>query len=103
MNCPKCGEKLKKISVAVEGTRKKAASYQCTNCNFFMFERESAQKVLKELRDTPLKIRQRVIKLSKDRLGMYLNTNVVRSLNIKKGEEVLVSVPDSKHIIIEFA
>lgn len=101
MNCPKCGEKLKKVSVAVEGASKKAASYQCGNCKFFMFEKESAQKVLKELRETPLKIKQRVIKLSKDRLGMYLNTNVVRSLNIKKGEEVLVSVPDRRHIVIE--
>ncbi|HLD97249.1 MAG TPA: hypothetical protein VI934_02800, partial [Candidatus Nanoarchaeia archaeon] len=100
MNCPKCGGNVRKVSVAVECARKKAISYQCSSCDFFMFGKASAQTVLKELRETPLKIRQRVIKLSKDRLGMYLNTNVVRSLNIKKGEEVYVSVPDSRHIVI---
>lgn len=103
MKCPKCGGKLRKVSVAVEGVHRKADSYQCSSCDFFMFEKVSAQKVIKELKETPLKIRQRVIKLSKDRLGMYLNTNVVRSLNIKKGEEVYVSVPDSRHIVIELA
>ena len=103
MNCPECGGKLRKVSVVVEGASKKADSYQCSSCDFFMFEKASAQRVLKELRETPLKIRQRIIKLSKDRLGMYLNTNVVRSLNIKKGEEVYVSVPDSRHIVIERA
>lgn len=103
MNCPECGGNLRKVSVKVEGASKKAVSYQCSSCGFFMFEKASAQRVLKELRETPLKIRQRVIKLSKDRLGMYLNTNVVRSLNIKKGEEVYVSVPDSRHILIERA
>ncbi len=103
MKCPKCCGKLRKVSVAVEGASKKADSYQCSSCDFFMFEKASAQNVLKELRETPLKIRQRIIKLSKDRLGMYLNTNVVRSLNIKKGEEVYVSVPDSRHIVIELA
>lgn len=103
MNCPKCGGNLRKVNVAVEGAKKRAASYQCGNCNFFMFEKVSAEKVLKELRETPLKIRQRIIKLSKDRLGMYLNTNIVRSLGIKKGEEIYVSVPDTKHIVIERA
>ena len=58
-------------------------------------------KVVQELRDTPLKIKQKVIKLSQDRLGIYLNNNVVRSLNIKKGEDIYVSVPDKKHIVLE--
>jgi len=101
MDCTECGGKLRKVNVTVEGTRKKAVSYQCGSCDFFMFEKASAESVLKDLRETPLKIRQRIIKLSKDRLGMYLNTNVVRSLNIQKGEEVYVSVPDSRHIVIE--
>lgn len=101
MNCPRCNAKLKKVGVSVDGATKKAVSYQCGNCSFFTFERVSAQNVLSELRETPLKIRQRIIKLSKDRLGMYLNTDVVRSLNIQKGEEVLVSVPDERHIVIE--
>jgi antitoxin component of MazEF toxin-antitoxin module len=32
---------------------------------------------------------------------MYLNSDVVRSLDIRKGEEVTVSVPDRRHIVIE--
>ena len=103
MNCPKCGGNLRKVKVAVEGARNKATSYQCGSCGYFAFDSKSARKVVEELRQAPLKIRQRVIKLSKDRLGMYFNTNVVRSLNIKKGEEVYVSVPDTRHIVIERA
>ena len=45
MNCPKCNAKLRKVSVSAEGAGKKAASYQCGNCDFFTFERISAQKV----------------------------------------------------------
>ncbi len=103
MNCPKCNRELKKVAVAVEGAAKKAVSYQCRGCDYFCFDKKSSKEVLQELRETPLKIRQRVIKLSGQRLGMYLNSDVVRSLNIKKGEEVYVSVPDSRHIIIERA
>lgn len=103
MNCPKCGKKLKKAAVSIEGAKSKAASYQCSSCDYFEFDRESTEKVLTELRETPLKIRQKVVKLSKDRLGMYLNSNVVRSLDIKKGEEIYVSVPDRRHIVIERA
>lgn len=103
MNCPKCNKELKKAAVEVEGSAKKAVSYQCSSCDYFTFDKKSSKEVLQELRETPLKIRQRVIKLSGQRLGMYLNSDVVRSLNIKKGEEVYVSVPDSRHIIIERA
>ena len=48
----------------------------------------SSQKVVQELRETPLKIRQKIVKLSQDRLGIYFNNNVVRSLDLKKGEEI---------------
>ncbi len=103
MNCPKCSKELKRVEVAVDGASRKAVSYQCSSCDYFTFDKKSSKKVLQELRETPLKIRQRVIKLSGQRLGMYLNSDVVRSLNIKKGEEVYVSVPDSRHIVIERA
>ena len=62
---------------------------------------ESSKKVIEELRDSPLKIKQKVVKLSQDRLGMYFNKHIIRSLNIKKGESIYVSVPDKKHILIE--
>ena len=101
MKCPKCKSNLRKVEVEVAGAKSKAISYQCTNCDYFEFEPTSSKKVVEELRETPLKIKQKVIKLSQDRLGIYLNNNIVRSLNIKNGEDVYVSVPDKKHIIIE--
>ena len=102
MKCPKCSSNLKKIEVNVEGAKSKATSYQCTKCDYFEFEPQSSQKVIEELREAPLKIKQKVIKLSQDRLGIYFNSNVVRSLGLKKGEDIYVSVPDKKHILIEF-
>jgi hypothetical protein len=32
---------------------------------------------------------------------MYINKDVARSLNLKGGEEILVSLPDKNHILIE--
>ena len=101
MNCPKCKSKLRKVLVSVSGAKSKATSYQCQTCDYVEFEEQSSKKVVEELREAPLKIRQKVVGLSKDRLGIYLNSNVVRSLGIKKGEEVFVSVPDKKHILLE--
>ncbi|MBW2969464.1 hypothetical protein KY314_05130 [Candidatus Woesearchaeota archaeon] len=101
--CPKCGKKLKKIMVSVEGAKNKALSYQCTTrgCYYFDFDKKSSQKVIEELKQNPLKIKQKIVKLSGSRLGMYFNKHIVNSLNMKKGEEIKVSVPDKKHILIE--
>ena len=59
------------------------------------------KKIIEELRETPLKIKQKIVKLSGERLGIYLNSHIVRSLQLKKGEEILVSVPDKRHILLE--
>ena len=83
------------------GANSKVLSYQCPKCHYFEFEPESSKKVIEELRETPLKIKQNIIKLSQDRLGIYFNANIIRSLGLKKGEEVLVSVPDKGHILLE--
>ena len=101
MECPKCKSVLKKIEVSVHGAKSKAISYQCPNCDYFEFESDSSKKIVEELRETPLKIKQKVVKLSQDRLGIYFNSHVVRSLGLKKGEEIYVSVPDKKHIVLE--
>lgn len=101
MKCPKCRAALKKVKVNVEGAVTQAVSYQCLKCSYFEFEPESSKKVVEELRQTPLKIKQRIVKLSQDRLGIYFNSNIVRSLELKKGEDIYVSVPDKKHILIE--
>src|SRR3989338_5280038 len=101
MKCPQCNAALKTDAVKVHGATNKALSYQCSKCDYFAFEPVSSQKVISELRETPLKIKQKIVKLSQDRLGIYLNNNLVRSLNLKKGEEIYISVPDKKHIILE--
>ncbi len=101
MKCPKCNAELRKIEVKVHGAENRAISYQCTKCDYFEFEQNSSQKVIEELRETSLKIKQKVVKLSQDRLGIYFNNNIIRSLEIKKGEEIYVSVPDKRHILIE--
>ena|SRR3989344_3005804 len=101
MKCPKCEGILKKVNVNIHGAQQKALSYQCRQCDYFEFEPTSSKKVIEELRGTPLKIKQKIVKLSQDRLGIYLNSHVVRSLKLKKGEEVYVSVPDKNHMIVE--
>lgn len=101
--CPRCASKIKRIEVGVEGAEQKAVSYQCTKCGYFEFEEKSAAKVVKELKskETPLRIRQKIIKISKDRPGMYFNKNIVESLELKAGEEVFVSIPDKEHIMLK--
>jgi len=104
MECPNCKTGMKEVTVGVEDAKQKVTAYQCPKCEHFEFEEVSARKVIDELREkyeTPLKIKQKVIKLSRDRLGMYFNKDVVRSLNLRAGEEVYVSVPDKKHIVME--
>ena len=105
MKCHKCNSNLRKVEVSVEGAEQKAISYQCVKCDYVEFEEKSAAKVVKELKskETPLKIKQKIIKLSQDRLGMYFNKNIVESLDLKAGEEVHVSVPDKDHIILKIS
>ena len=100
MKCPKCNSDLRKVEVKVQGAKSKAISYQCPDCDYFEFEPISSEKVVQELREAPLKIKQKIVKLSQDRLGMYINRDVARSLNLKGGEEVYVSVPDKKHLVV---
>ena len=105
MKCPKCNSNIRKVEIGVQGAEQKAISYQCSKCDYFEFEEKSAVKVVKELKtkETPLKIRQKIIKLSQDRLGMYFNKNIVESLELKAGEEIQVSVPDKGHIILKIS
>jgi len=57
--------------------------------------------VIQELTKTPLRMHQKLIKLSADRLGIYLRKDIIQSLGLKAGEEIALSVPDEKHIVIE--
>ena len=103
IKCPECEQKMEKVLVEVEGSKKKVISYQCNNCGHFDFEKKSAKEIIKELKEkeTALKIEQNITKLSKDRLGIYLNKDIIRSLDLKAGEKVYISVPDKNHLLIE--
>lgn len=101
MQCPQCKSTMSAVQVKIAGSKNKALSYQCQKCDYFEFDQKSSKKVLDSLRQTPLKIKQKIVKLSQDRLGIYLNANIVRSLDLRKGEDIYISVPDDKHIIVE--
>ena len=101
--CPKCGHKIKAVEAKIQDAETPVTSYQCSNCGFFDFEQKSINKAIKEIKakEAPLKIKQKIIKLSGNRLGMYLNKDVARSLNLKGGQEVYVSVPDKNHLVVD--
>ncbi len=105
MICPSCKSKLKKVKVNVEDAKTKVISYQCPNCGYYTFEPSSSIQVLREIKEkeSPLKIKQKIIKLSKDRLGIYFNQDIIRSLNLKSGEDILIYVPDKKRIVLKLS
>ena len=100
--CPQCGSKMRAISVKIQDADSPVTSYQCGKCGYFELEDKSIKKAIDEIKtkEMALQIRQRIIKLSQGRLGMYINRDVARSLNLKGGEEVYISVPDKKHMIV---
>ncbi len=100
MKCPKCNSKLRRVKVDIEGAKTKIWSNQCPKCVYFIFEEKNQDKILKELTEQHLKIKQKIIKLSNDRLGMYFNKHIIRSLDLKPGEEISISIPNKKHILI---
>jgi len=93
---------MKCIKVKIQDAASLATSYQCGKCGYFEFEEKSINKAINEIKEkeTPLKIKQKIIKLSHNRLGMYINRDVARSLNLRGGEEVYVAMPDKKHLVI---
>ena len=102
-NCPNCKSELKKVKIKIEDAETKAISYQCKDCDYYSFEPESTMKIIGEIKqkESPLKIKQKIIKLSQDRLGLYFNKDVIDCLNLKSGEEVFVSVPNNKRIVLD--
>tara|TARA_Y100000031_G_C8193799_1_gene372699 strand:- start:555 stop:875 length:321 start_codon:yes stop_codon:yes gene_type:complete len=100
-NCPNCHTKTKEAFIHIDGSTTKVRSNHCPPCNYISFDPAVTNTIIQELPKSPLKIKQKIIKLSQDRLGIYLNTHIVESLNLKKGEELLISVPDSNHILIQ--
>ena len=103
MECPKCNSKMKEVKVKIQDADSPVTSYQCAKCGYFDFEDKSINKAIDEIKakEAPLTIKQKVIKLSHDRLGMYFNKDIARSLNLRAGEDVYVSVPDKNHMVIK--
>jgi transposase-like protein len=102
MKCPNCKSEMKKVMVKIQDADSPVTSYQCSECGNFDFEEKSMSKAIQEIKtkEAPLKIKQKIIKLSHNRLGMYINRDVARCLNLKGGEEVYVSVPDKGHMVV---
>ena len=100
MKCPRCESEMRIVEVNVEGAKNKVLSYQCNKCDYFEFDNKTSMKVLEELREQPLKIKQKIIKLSDNRLGIYFNKHIIKSLNLKPGEDISVTVQDKKHILL---
>ncbi len=102
MKCPKCDSNLREIKVKIQDADSPVTSYQCSKCGYFDFEERSINKAISEIKtkESTLAIKQKIIKLSYDRLGMYINRDIARSLNLKGGEDVYVSVPDKKCMIV---
>ena len=100
--CPKCNARLKEINVKIQDADSPVASYQCGKCGYFDFDGKSMEKAISEIKakEATLRIKQKIIKLSHDRLGMYINRDVARSLKLKGGEEVFVSVPDKNRFVV---
>jgi hypothetical protein len=108
MNCKDCGGKLKKVHVKVEGTDVASECTECANCGNLSFDQKAGRAVVGDLRKKEflkefpaLSIRQRVVKLSKDRLGFYFSKDVIRCAKIKAGCSVDVRLLDKKHILLE--
>lgn len=108
MKCKKCGGSLKMFNVEVEGSGLHSKGFECTKCGELFFEREKGREIVEDLRQKEflkelpaLSIKQKVVKLSKDRLGFYFNKDIVRCVNLKHGEEIQVRLLDKKRILIE--
>ena len=103
--CPKCNQNMKEVRVKIQDAESPVKSYQCSKCGYFDFEERSMKKAINEIKDKEmaLKMNHRIVKLSKDRLGMYFNKHIIHSLNLKAGEEIEISVPDKKHIVLKLS
>lgn len=102
LTCSQCHARVKEIKVKIRDAQSPVTSYQCGKCGYFDFEESSIKRAIQEIKikEMPLTIKQRIIKLSHGRLGMYINKDIARSLKLKGGEEVYVSVPDKHHLLV---
>jgi len=103
MKCKKCGGKPNKFRVEVEGTHLPGKGYECGKCGNILFDKEKGRAIVEDLKKKELpalQIKQKVVKLSKDRLGFYFNKDIARCAALKPGAELRVSLLDKKHLLL---
>lgn len=102
--CPDCGEEMVFVEVAVEDADSKVISYQCPSCGHFEFDQESSRKAVSELKDKHKKSRkeveERIVKFTDNKLGIYLDAETVKSLNLMPGTKIWLSFPSKKRIVV---
>ncbi len=108
MDCKKCGGKLERFAVEVEDSDLPSEGFECKKCGELFFDEKKSKAIAEDLKkkesfkELPaLSIRQKVIKLSKNRLGFYFNKDLARCAKLKAGEPIEVSLLDKKRILIE--
>ena len=108
MNCEKCDGSLKKFKVEVEDSDLSSEGFECVKCGELFFNKEKGKEIVADLKrkemleELPvLSIKQKIIKLSKDRIGFYFNKDIVRCAGLKAGEPVEVRLLDKKRILVE--
>ncbi|MBI5391165.1 hypothetical protein HZB02_06775 [Candidatus Woesearchaeota archaeon] len=94
---------MKSSWITIQDAKSPVLSHQCPKCSYFDFDGKTMEKAISEIKakETALKMKQKIIKLSHNRLGIYLNKDVARTLHLKGGEEVLISVPDKHKLVVE--
>lgn len=108
MNCKKCGGKLESFRVKVEDSDLPSEGFECNKCGELFFDEKKGKAVVEELRrkellgELPvLSIKQKIIKLSKDRIGFYFDKDIARCAELKAGEPIEVRLLDKKTILLE--
>ena len=51
MKCPKCNVNLTEVFVSVHGSVNKVLSFQCSQCDYFEFEKSSSKLCVDSLRN----------------------------------------------------
>ena len=108
MKCKKCGGTLKRFAVKAENSDLGSEGFECKQCGELLFDEKKSKAIdedhkRKDLcQELPaLSIRQKVIKLSKNRLGFYFNKDIARCAKLKAGEPIEVRLLDKKRIMVE--
>lgn len=108
MKCKKCGGSLERFAIDVEDSDLGSEGSECKKCGELFFDEKKGEAVVKDLKrkelfnELPaLSIRQKIIKLSKDRIGFYFSKDLARCAELKAGEPIEVSLLDKKRILIE--